>query len=470
MQRQSSSVNDHANLLNIGTAKGTIDHNLKVNDQMFNSHIDRSVFDSLHSYSKFSSYDAYTFIFIISFSFIIFMILYYRIGGTHTIKKNKRSKNDTGSFKKPAKNRTKPGSSKKSTKPRLPSGQFTDKVIMQNYRSANFTSKPTKMSLNADNASQKRYQYHKRIRSDTGNTLMNPLEKAYDREGVLKRKKIQHPSFVKAKTDISTPMVYSEDQRSSMIEKKLPTNTMATNSITINKYDFVPSFKQHKNMNFDANVDYLKFKSNKNLKNAHKLHSVKIKKIFKYKIAHKDNKSSDSRPTGENNLEEDVENDDQLIDNLNDYNYELDNLPQIDEVQRSNMHQLQLEGDHSLTLSKETDEGVTKIHPRPLTLTPGKYNEKLIVKNSIGNHRDSLDENQMEDYSEYDRRKDISVPVDSPGPEMDSNDDELMPEPCKKVPPSRENIKQIDCQSLNPTEMTKSKEDLISYIKNAIRE
>ena len=66
-----------------------------------------------------------------------------------------------------------------------------------------------------------RYQYHKRIRSDTGNTLINPLEKAYDRDKMIKSKtnKMNNPSFVKVKTNISTPLVYSEDQRSSVIEK-----------------------------------------------------------------------------------------------------------------------------------------------------------------------------------------------------------------------------------------------------------
>ena len=347
-QRHSSSVNDHANIVNLGTGKVTVDNSIKVNDQLFNSHIDRTVFDSLNSYSKFSS-----------------------LGGTHTIKKNKRSKlkkDSTNSFKKSGKTRTKPSSSKKSTKPRLPSGQFTDKVDIQNCRSANFTSKPTKMAINNENVSQKRYQYHKRIQSDTGNTIMNPLEKAYEREKLLKSKQNKNPSFVKtkAKTDISTPMVHSEGQRSSIIEKKLPSNTLATNSIQINKYDFAPSFKQHKNnLNFDANTEYRKFKSNKHMANAHKMHSVKVKKIFKYKIAHKDNKSSDARGRSDQNYSPEnqlnYENDEQLTNELNEYQYEHPNLPQIPEDRGNgtpDIHNMQIKGDQSITMSKETEEAI----------------------------------------------------------------------------------------------------------------
>ena len=43
----------------------------------------------------------------------------------------------------------------KSSKPRLPSSQFADKVVMQNYRSANFSSKPVKINQNQDNTSHK---------------------------------------------------------------------------------------------------------------------------------------------------------------------------------------------------------------------------------------------------------------------------------------------------------------------------
>lgn len=92
-----------------------------------------------------------------------------------------------------------------------------------------------------------------------------------------KAHKLNHPSFVKASTNISTPLVHSEDQRSSVIEKKLPSNTLVTNSNPTNKYDFIPSFKQHKNMNFDVSAEYRKFKNKSHLNNAHKLHAVKIK-------------------------------------------------------------------------------------------------------------------------------------------------------------------------------------------------
>lgn len=185
VQRKTSSVNDHINMLNLATAKGT-DVSLKTKEQLFNSNIDKSVFDSLHSYSKFSS-----------------------LGGTHSIEKKRRKiKGNVATIKKnSSKTRTKPGSSKKSDKTRIPSAQLGDKVVIQNYRSANFTSKPMKMAINQENISQQRYQYHKRIRSDTGNTIMNPLEQVQMKNQISNGKNITNPSFHHPKTDLSTPLV-----------------------------------------------------------------------------------------------------------------------------------------------------------------------------------------------------------------------------------------------------------------------
>ena len=49
------------------------------------------------------------------------------------------------------------------------------------------------------------------------------------------------------------------------------------NTVNLNKYEFVPSFNQHKNANLDANTQYRKIKTNKNLSNAHKIDLSKIK-------------------------------------------------------------------------------------------------------------------------------------------------------------------------------------------------
>lgn len=94
------------------------------------------------------------------------------------------------------KKRSKPNSSKKSDKGRSSSGPFTDQIVMKNYRSANLTGNPVKIA-NAKqiDTSKKRYQYHKRIRSDTGHTIINPLEQMYDKKYVKDNTKIGNPSF-----------------------------------------------------------------------------------------------------------------------------------------------------------------------------------------------------------------------------------------------------------------------------------
>jgi len=64
-----------------------IKNNMKETQDLFNSQVDKTVFDSQHSYSKYSS-----------------------LGGTHTIEKKRRKLKNTASFKK---KRGKPNSSKK---------------------------------------------------------------------------------------------------------------------------------------------------------------------------------------------------------------------------------------------------------------------------------------------------------------------------------------------------------------------
>jgi len=124
-----------------------------------------------------------------------------------------------------------------------------------------------------------RYQYHKRIRSDTGNTLMNPFDQVYDRSTAVKSK-YSNPSYQKAaKTDISTPVITNEEQRHSVLESKLPVNYISNPAtIQVNKYEFKPSFTHHKNITLDSNSQYRKFKGSMNANKGNKIDMSKIRK------------------------------------------------------------------------------------------------------------------------------------------------------------------------------------------------
>ena len=148
VQRNSSTLNEQ-NIVNIGTSKG-IDQ-ISGKEQFFNSNIDKTVFDSINSNSKYSS-----------------------LGGTHSIEKKRRKIKNTNSIKK---KRGKPiSSSKKSDKGASSNAPLIDPMLVKNYRSANLTKNTGKNIINPNDISQKRYQYHKRIRSDTGNAIAFPLD------------------------------------------------------------------------------------------------------------------------------------------------------------------------------------------------------------------------------------------------------------------------------------------------------
>lgn len=459
-------------MINIASSKGK-DSTFKEREQFFNSHIDRNVFDSLHSYTKFSS-----------------------LGGTHSIDKKRRKLKNTESFKK---KRGKPNSSKKSEKARSSSGPFADPVVMKNYRSANLTSNPVKIvnAKQADNSKQ-RYQYHKRIRSDTGNTVITPLEQVYDRNQILNEKKVTNPSFHKAKTDISTPLVASEEQRASVIEKKHPSNFInISNTIQVNKYDFAPSFTHHKNISLDSNAQYRKFKSNKNSSNAHKIDSAKIKKPHKYKIQEKrgqseeesypTSKGGDSRKASKHatinhdeyaleyspkkthfqsvvkevSISDIADHEDLIEETVNEYRYESRGaLPEIQtkvQVKQS----LQLAGDRSVSMSKETDEMGRHSDARTMTISPDYVSRKYMSKKSSGEMRES-----EEPEHDYDRYYEMNI---RDVEHEDSKRIEMLSQSQDEPKPSTK-VVQIDCNSLNPLETTKSKDELVSYIKNAIRE
>lgn len=278
VQRNSATLNDHPNIVNIGSSK-VKNSSFKDKEQFFNSHMERNIFDSLHSYSKFSS-----------------------LGGTHSIEKKRRRLKNTSSFKK---KRGKPTSSKKGEKVRSSSGPFVEDIIRQNNRSVNLVSHNVKMANPKQlDTSKKRYQYHKRIHSDTGHNIINPLEHVYDKTGSIKASKDAKFSSTKAKTDVPTPHRPSDVNRASVIDHKLPINTIHTstvvsssgkkgiydnqqhskslstnanlsNTVNLNKYNFAPSFTYHKNtgtaVSLEKNVKYRKFKSNKQAINAHRI-------------------------------------------------------------------------------------------------------------------------------------------------------------------------------------------------------
>lgn len=227
VQRNSATINDGSHITNVGSTKYKGDA-LKVKEQLFNSHMERNVFDSLHSYSKFSS-----------------------LGGTNTMEKKRRKYKSNQSLKK---KRGKNMSYKKTVKDDLTPGPFRDQLVMKNYRSANFTSAAGKMVPKQSDSSKKRYQYHKRIRSDTGNTLISPLEQIYDKTKVMPRDEGQ--------------LKYTN-----------PSKAGGSNTIQLSKYEFAPSFSHHKHVSMESNAQYRKFKVNKNPSNAHKIDNTKTKKL-----------------------------------------------------------------------------------------------------------------------------------------------------------------------------------------------
>lgn len=54
-------------------------------------------------------------------------------------------------------------------------------LLLNNYRSVNMTNQHANIANIKEIENKKRYQYHKRIHSDTGNAMVSPLEHIYDR-------------------------------------------------------------------------------------------------------------------------------------------------------------------------------------------------------------------------------------------------------------------------------------------------
>ena len=407
---------------------------------------------------------------------------YSSLGGTHSLdKKRQKIKNAI------KKKREKPiSSSKKSEKETAGSAAFTDPSFVKNYRSANLTKNNGKNIINQNDTSQKRYQYHKRIRSDTGNIL--PLEQMNENKFNSKTATSGIPTIAKITTDLNTPAISSEDYKFSINSKKSSKlDSKNANGITLNKYDFVPSFSHHKNVSLDVNSQYRKIKANKNLSNAHKIDLSKLKKPQKQITMSNNSKYEERSQSQVNNpssekyfrvkqMEEsilnyspaqyevnsgareisisEIDNSRHLInDSYNEYLFDQSSHFADPQVKPEPMYNYQHEGDHSISISKETEEAVH------LPLIKKKSSE-LVNNNNIFMSKKPVEKlreshKSEEKVFEVDRYSDIKTQEGRVS--IDQN------KPHTKVV-------QIDWQSLNPWDMTKSKEDLIEQIKLYILE
>lgn len=312
---------------------------------------------------------------------------YSSLGGTHSLdKKRQKIKNAI------KKKREKPiSSSKKSEKEASGIAAFTDPSFVKNYRSANLTKNNGKNIINQNDTSQKRYQYHKRIRSDTGNIL--PLEQMNENKFNSKTATSGIPTITKIATDLNTPAISSEDYKFSINSKKSSKlDSKNANGITLNKYDFVPSFSHHKNVSLDVNSQYRKIKANKNLSNAHKIDLSKLKKPQKQITMNNNSKYEERSQSQVNNpssekyfrvkqMEEsilnyspaqyevnsgardisisEIDNSRHLInDSYNEYLFDQSSHFADPQVKPEPMYNYQHEGDHSISISKETEEAV----------------------------------------------------------------------------------------------------------------
>ena len=407
---------------------------------------------------------------------------YSSLGGTHSLdKKRQKIKNAI------KKKREKPiSSSKKSEKEASGIAAFTDPSFVKNYRSANLTKNNGKNIINQNDTSQKRYQYHKRIRSDTGNIL--PLEQMNENKFNSKTATSGIPTIAKIATDLNTPAISSEDYKFSINSKKSSKlDSKNANGITLNKYDFVPSFSHHKNVSLDVNSQYRKIKANKNLSNAHKIDLSKLKKPQKQITMNNNSKYEERSQSQVNNpssekyfrvkqMEEsilnyspaqyevnsgareisisEIDNSRHLInDSYNEYLFDQSSHFADPQVKPEPMYNYQHEGDHSICISKETEEAVH------LPLIKKKSTELVNNSNIFMSKKpvEKLRESHKNEERVFEEDRYSDVKTQEGRASIDQN------KPHTKVV-------QIDWQSLNPWDMTKSKEDLIEQIKLYILE
>lgn len=365
---------------------------------------------------------------------------------------------------------------------------FADPTFVKNYRSANLKKNHGKNIINQKDTSQKRYQYHKRIRSDTGNTIILPLEQMNEIKNKSKPAGSAIPTITKVATDIVTPSIPSEDYKFSIKNKKnAKIEGKNINGMPLNKYDFAPSITHHKNVSLDAGSQYRKFKVNKNLSNAHKIDLTKLKKPQKHIVVEYKTKSEERSQSQTNNLSsEKYFRSKHVDDNMQNYSpvqYEMksgireSSISEIDnsrhymndsyneylfeqssqfadrQAKPQAKYNPQLEGDHSISISKETEEAVHLPLIKKKSIESVQNAQIIVSKKSSGMP------------IENDKRQDKDIQIDH---HSETNTQEGIALVDLNKPHTK--IVQIDWQSLNPWDMTKSKEDLIEQIKSYIRE
>lgn len=309
-----------------------------------------------------------------------------------------------------------------------------------------------------------RYQYHKRIRSETGNTIINPLEQLNDKYGKGSGGMTGAPTITKT-TDITTPLVPGEDHRFSINDKSNSNGASTINTVQLSKYEFAPSFTHHKNISLDSNVQYRKFTTNKNPSNSHKIDISKIKKSQKYKgnenkvqaeersvpqfknqspikftkkaeIQDRQNNYSpaliDFRSGSNDNYIEGLQEVEKLLNDESFNEYDLNRGLFISEQQSKieTKKAQQLEGDHTISMSKETDEFAYLTNSKQ-----GSY-EPMQILNNIDNQKTSDKQKENRKEIEYNNFK-KTVESQEIKAQFEQN----------KV---HTKIVQIDCQSLNP--------------------
>lgn len=399
---------------------------LNAKEQFFGSSAEP--FESIHSNSKFSS-----------------------LGGTHSIDKSKRK------HKAESRKRSKPASTKKADKLATTAEPFVDPITMKNYRSANISSQGRGSKHTPADASNTRYQYHKRIRSDTGNTAGVALEQVRKTKGSKHSDAHSgHPSVTKAVTDITSPAVPSDDRCSSGHGRFQPT----TAELCSRK----------------AADAALGFKACGGQSNAHKISFHKIKKVQKQLLARKaasgeprsQSQAAHAYPDRPSEVVVDkgyfaslslAKHDDALaakevcVSDLDDYEPVDDDGP--DDEQRNNRsyvpeiqtkielrQSVQLDGDNSLSLPRDTDEGLLAFYPK----TEAFFHKP--ARQPSDQVRECYGSDAPNASAAHDDSRVRQIEVDRPATK----------------------IVQIDCQSLDPLETTKSKDSLVALIRQCIRD
>ena len=154
---------------------------------------------------------------------------------------------------------------------------------------------------------------------------------------------------------------------------------------------------------------------------------------------------SDDEEVKEVNIS-DIKDHEDLIEEVNEYVYDSrDEMPEMQGKIKVKQN-LQLEGDHSISMSKETDENNrSEAHPAEVSQ---EYGTSQFAKSESVAKTNSDKEYKFEQYI--------------------SHDEQSLHK--KEEFKSTTKIVQIDCQSLDPLETTKSKDELVDSIRREIED